>query len=63
MLALALCAIVIVLLPVVLFILGFDLVTLMAITAWSRTAWVVALVAVVAVTIGYLALRAVRQRV
>jgi hypothetical protein len=47
-----------ILLPVLLIILGFDLVPLMAITAWSRAAWIAILVVIfIAAAVGMARLR------
>ena len=43
-----------ILLPVVLIVVGFDLVPLMAVTAWSRTAWLIALASLVVLLIAAL---------
>ena len=53
---------VLILLPVVLIILGFDLVPLMAITAWSRAAWLTALAALAVLVIAAFALTRSRDR-
>jgi hypothetical protein len=52
-----------ILLPVALIILGFDLVPLMAITAWSRTAWLTALAALAVVVVAAAAFTRARNRV
>jgi hypothetical protein len=50
------------LLPVLLIIIGFDLVALMAVTAWSPTVWWIALAALAATLVVWIAVVAKRAQ-